>query len=142
MRFQRVIGEQDENILKNAKKVRRVIFCSGKVYYDFLAERTGASKSVGAIRDQSSYFRSFVCGCVCVERKVTDVALVRLEQIAPFPFDKVIEQVQLYPNAELAWGQEEHMNMGGWSFVAPHFETAVKELRSTHARARIDLDAN
>jgi 2-oxoglutarate dehydrogenase E1 component len=60
----RVIGETDEHILaKDPKSIRKVIFCTGKVYYDIVTERAA--------------------------KKIDDVAVVRLEQISPFPFDLV-----------------------------------------------------
>ncbi len=58
-------------------------------------------------------------------RKLTDVAIVRLEQIAPFPFDQVQANAALYPNAKAFWVQEEPFNAGAYGFVAPHFNTAL-----------------
>ena len=57
------------------------MFCTGQVYYELLAERE--------------------------KRGITDVALVRLEQIAPFAFDKVAQHVSMYKNAEIVWAQQE-----------------------------------
>ncbi|MEE8396433.1 MAG: 2-oxoglutarate dehydrogenase E1 component [bacterium] len=76
------------------KSVRRILFCSGKVFYDLVAERD--------------------------KRKIRDIALVRLEQLYPFP-DRQAEDVRnQYPNArEVLWVQEEPRNMGGWDFVEP-----------------------
>jgi 2-oxoglutarate dehydrogenase E1 component len=59
------------------------------------------------------------------EHNVKDVAIVRLEQLYPFPFDSVTQQAELYPNAEIWWCQEEPMNMGAWGFISPHLVTAV-----------------
>ena len=79
-------------------KVRRVLFCSGKVYYDLSAEREKRSG----------------------KGKGKDIAIVRVEQLYPFPDDQVGEVMKQYPNAgEVCWVQEEPKNMGGWSFVAP-----------------------
>jgi len=75
--------------------VRRVVLCSGKVYYDLLAER---AKRAGADGGQ--------------------VAIVRLEQLAPLPGAEVAEVVSAYPDAELVWVQEEPANQGPWPFVA------------------------
>lgn len=81
--FRRVIGD---NLPCPPSQVRRLVLCSGKVYYHMLAHRRA--------------------------RRIQDVALVRLEQLAPFPFDRVASEVELYPNAELVWAQEEPKNMG------------------------------
>jgi len=72
--------------------IRRVLICSGQIYYDLLASRE--------------------------QRKVEDVAIVRLEQIYPFPAAQMKEAVQRYPaSAEVVWTQEEPRNMGPWEFV-------------------------
>jgi len=92
--FQSVIGETHAEI----KNVNKVVFCSGKVYYDLLEKRT--------------------------ERGVKDVALIRVEQIHPFPFQGVMEHMKKYPNAQVAWCQEEPKNMGSWNFVSPHLRSA------------------
>ena len=90
-RFHRVIGETDPAI--TPERARRVVFCSGKVYYDLLAARE--------------------------ERRIDDVALLRLEQIAPFPSRSLMVEVAKYGEAEVVWCQEEPENMGAWTFVAP-----------------------
>merc|ERR1712137_931780 len=54
-----------------------------------------------------------------------DIAIVRIEQIAPFPYDLVKEQAEKYPNASIVWVQEEPMNQGCWQYVAPRIETAI-----------------
>ncbi len=92
--FQRVIGETGK--LVDADKVKRVVLCSGKVYYDLLQERT--------------------------ERKIDDVAIIRVEQIYPWPRDLLVEQIGQYPNADLVWCQEEPANMGSWQFVLPRLQ--------------------
>jgi len=107
-RFQRVIAETFPEELTNNENVRRVIFCSGKVYYEALTMRR--------------------------EDKVDDVALVRLEQISPFPFDRVAAEAQKYPNAEVVWLQEEPQNQGPWIFVSDRIETATRELNGIEKR--------
>jgi 2-oxoglutarate dehydrogenase E1 component len=99
-RMQWVIGEQDKSIKDNGKKVKRLIFCSGKVYYDLVAHRE--------------------------KNKIKDVAIVRVEQLAPFPFFQVREEARLYPSAEVVWVQEEPMNQGAWSHVQPRLVTSIK----------------
>ena len=76
---------------------------AGKVYFDLLAART--------------------------EKGVTDVAISRVEQISPFPFDAVKEEVEKYPNAEVVWCQEEPKNAGAWTYVRPRIATAARDVR-------------
>ena len=90
--FEHVID--DGRFAKGADKVRKIVFCSGRVYYDIM-ERVVDSPSAGS-----------------------DVAIVRIEQIYPFPSDILSKIVRRYTNAkEFVWCQEEHRNMGCWSFV-------------------------
>lgn len=87
--FKRVLGETDPAVLKAKKKVRRVILCSGKVYYDLVAARE--------------------------EKGANDVAIIRLEQL--YPLDKASIEEALSPflkRTELVWVQEEPWNMGAW----------------------------
>jgi len=98
--FHRVLPETEK--LVAAKKVRRVVFCSGKVYYDLLQGRE--------------------------DRGIDDVALVRVEQFYPWPRDTVRGEIKRYPNAEVVWCQEEAANMGGWIFVLPRFVNILEEL--------------
>lgn len=84
--FQAVLSEADT---LDAGKVRRIIVCSGKVYYDLVAARR--------------------------ERKIEDMAIIRLEQLYPFPHQLFEDQVAAYPNAkEVLWCQEEPGNQGAW----------------------------
>jgi 2-oxoglutarate decarboxylase len=91
--FRPVIPEPVPDI--DASAVRRVVLCSGKVYYDLLAERAKRAGADGA-----------------------RVAIVRLEQLAPLPGEEVAHVVSAYPDAELVWVQEEPANQGPWPFVA------------------------
>ena len=85
-RFQSVIGETDE---LDPQNVRRVVFCSGKIYYDLRAARR--------------------------ERGIKDVAIVRLEQLYPFPHEDYAAQIQTYGKAvDVVWCQEEPGNQGAW----------------------------
>ena len=89
-RFQRVLPETDDDI--DASKVRRVVFCSGKVYYELRAARRA--------------------------RGIQDIAIVRLEQLYPFPADRIRALLAGYPEgAEVVWCQEEPRNMGAWPMV-------------------------
>lgn len=89
--------------VKAGDSVRRLIFCSGKVYYDLVAARTDA--------------------------RCNDVAISRIEQIAPFPFHEVASEVKRFPKAEIVWVQEEARNMGAFTYVSPRFETAINTVR-------------
>jgi 2-oxoglutarate dehydrogenase E1 component len=95
--FQRVIGEH-RNLA--AKKVQRVVFCSGKVYYDLLEDAE--------------------------KRKLEDVAIVRVEQLYPFPRPEVSAQLDKYPSAkEVVWCQEEPMNQGAWFQIRHHLQACI-----------------
>ncbi len=98
--FQRVIGETDQ--LVDNKNVKRVVLCTGKVYYDLLQTR----------RDKG----------------IEDVAIVRVEQLYPWPKESIKEIFAKYPNADLVWCQEEPANMGYWSFVFPRLLYICQEL--------------
>lgn len=108
-RFQRVIPDNTKLVADS--KIRRVIFCSGKVYYDLLKYRT--------------------------ENNIDDVAIVRVEQLAPFPFDKVIDQMQKYSNADITWCQEEAKNMGAWTHFFFRAETCLRQLKGKAAKREV-----
>jgi 2-oxoglutarate dehydrogenase E1 component len=93
--FVRVIGELDEIA---PKEVRRVVFCSGKVYFDLLKTRREEGRS--------------------------DVALVRIEQLYPFPSDEYSAVLARYPSAQLVWCQEEPQNQGAWYQIRHRLELA------------------
>ena len=104
--FQFVIPEQDA--IDEPANVRRVVISSGKVYYDLLAER----RQMG----------------------VTDVALIRLEQIYPFPEQTLGRVLAPYEKAEIVWCQEEPMNNGAWTFVDRRLERVLSKLGGRSAR--------
>ena len=101
--FRRIIPDETEKIQQNIANVKRNIFCTGKVYYDLLKER-----ETRGLEDT--------------------VALTRIEQLCPFPFDLVRDEIQKYPNAELVWSQEEHKNQGWWGYVNPNMACVLKHL--------------
>jgi 2-oxoglutarate dehydrogenase E1 component len=72
--------------------VRRVLLCSGKIYYDLVAERDHNERS--------------------------DIAIVRVEQLYPLPAAEIRAEIDRYPNAQLVWVQEEPANQGPWPFMA------------------------
>ncbi len=90
----------DDAEISDRDAVKRVVLCSGKVYYDLVEARKKTEKR--------------------------DVAVVRLEQLYPFPLRSIRETLAKYPNAsELAWAQEEPQNMGGWTFVQERLENLL-----------------
>lgn len=97
--FKRVIPEVEALVADD--QIRKVVICSGKVYYD-LAEAREA-------------------------KEVKDVAVLRLEQYYPFPHSTLVEELKRYPNAEVVWCQEEPENMGAWTFVDRRLEAAMIE---------------
>ncbi|UPG88542.1 2-oxoglutarate dehydrogenase E1 component [Luteibacter aegosomaticola] len=101
-KFQLVIGEHRD---LQAKKVKRVVLCSGKVYYDLLEE---------------------------AEKKgITDVAIVRVEQLYPFPRPEVSLELEKYPSAkEVVWCQEEPMNQGAWFQIRHHLQACIGSKQS------------
>ncbi|MAZ76149.1 MAG: 2-oxoglutarate dehydrogenase E1 component [Micavibrio sp.] len=108
--FHRLLWDHDKESLAKPEKIKRVVFCSGKVYYDLLQERRA--------------------------RKIDDVMLIRLEQLYPFPHKAVVEELNLYSNAEMIWCQEEPKNMGAWTFVEPLIEEALIEVKHKAGRPK------
>jgi 2-oxoglutarate dehydrogenase E1 component len=104
-RFKRLImdeGETDRSPMPPPNKdKKRLLMCSGKLYYELAAER----KKRGLERD---------------------IAIVRLEQLAPFPFDLVMREIRRYPNAEVMWTQEEPKNMGAYLHVQPRLKRCLE----------------
>jgi 2-oxoglutarate dehydrogenase E1 component len=101
-RFQYVIPEIDE--LVAPEHVQRVAICSGKVYYDLLQERRA--------------------------KDIRDIAIIRLEQMYPFPVNTLGRVLAPYINADVVWCQEEPENMGAWSFVDRRIEKVLSRLDS------------
>ena len=103
-RFQRLIPDESEAV-DNAENVKKLIFCAGKVYYDLYKERS---------RKELAH----------------TIAISRVEQLTPFPFDLVKAEIDKYPRAQVQWVQEEHKNMGYWSYVQPRIATVLKKVKS------------
>jgi 2-oxoglutarate dehydrogenase E1 component len=95
------IGRTGDFTLRPDNEIRRVVLCSGKVYYDLLEARE--------------------------EKGTDDVYLLRLEQFYPFPAKAVASELKRFPNAELVWCQEEPANMGAWTFVMPYLEWCAQQ---------------
>jgi 2-oxoglutarate dehydrogenase E1 component len=96
--------------LKGDSEIRRVILCSGKVYYDLLDERE--------------------------KRGLNDVYILRIEQLYPWPMKSLIHELARFPNAELVWCQEEPKNMGGYTFAEPWIELTLEKMHINAKRAR------
>ena len=98
--FRTVLGEQKTDLV--AEKVKRVIVCSGKVYYDLVKKRD--------------------------EKKANDVAIVRVEQLYPFPHRAFGNELKKYPNAtDIVWCQDEPQNQGAWFFVQHYIHENMQE---------------
>jgi 2-oxoglutarate dehydrogenase E1 component len=91
-------------------KIRRVVMCSGKVYFDLYEERE--------------------------KRGIDDVYLLRIEQLYPFPAKALINELSRFRNAEMVWCQEEPKNMGSWSFIDPYLEWVLAHIDAKHQRVR------
>ncbi|MBL1436973.1 MAG: 2-oxoglutarate dehydrogenase E1 component [Rhodobacteraceae bacterium] len=100
-------GKSDTKLVADAE-IRRVVLCSGKVYYDLLAERDA--------------------------RGLNDVYLMRVEQLYPFPAKSMREELARFKNAEFVWCQEEPKNQGYWSFVEPNIEEVLNQIDAKHSR--------
>ncbi len=105
--FHRVMYDNEK--LCDDSEVKRVVLCSGKVYYDLYEERQ--------------------------KRGLTDVFFLRLEQLYPFPHAALVGELKRFPGAEVVWCQEEPRNMGAWTFVAPQLEAVLEELGVANGRA-------
>jgi len=99
-----------EVTLKADKDIRRVVMCSGKVYFDLFEERE--------------------------KRGIDDVYLLRIEQLYPFPVASLMKELARFPQADMVWCQEEPRNMGGWNFVDWNIEKTLEKLDVKHKRAR------
>ena len=113
--FHRVLWDDaqkghSETRLKADDKIKRVVLCSGKVYYDLLAERDA--------------------------RGIDDIYLLRIEQLYPVPTISLTAELARFPKAEFVWCQEEPRNQGAWSFIEPELETLLTRVRGTTTRAR------
>lgn len=98
--FKRIIPETGKLVAD--AKIRKVIVCSGKVYYDIAEKRDAAG--------------------------IKDIAIIRLEQFYPFPAVEMKAEFARYKNAEFAWAQEEPKNMGAWLFVRAFLEETLEGL--------------
>jgi 2-oxoglutarate dehydrogenase E1 component len=104
-----LLPDQPIKLVKDSK-IRRVVLCSGKVYYDLYEERE--------------------------KRGINDIYLLRVEQLYPFPAKALITELSRFRNAEMTWCQEEPKNMGAWSFIDPYLEWVLAHIDAKHQRVR------
>ena len=91
-------------------KIRRVVMCTGKVYYDLYEERE--------------------------KRGIDNIYLMRVEQLYPAPVKAMLHELQRFKQAEVVWCQEEPRNMGGWHFIEPFIEWVLNQAGAKHKRPR------
>jgi len=91
-------------------KIRRVVLCSGKVYYDLYEERE--------------------------KRGIDDVYIMRVEQLYPVPLKALVHELGRFRNAEVVWCQEEPRNMGAWHFIEPYLEWVLNQINAPNRRPR------
>jgi 2-oxoglutarate dehydrogenase E1 component len=104
--FHRVL--HDDVPLCEDGEVKRVVLCSGKVYYDLFEERE--------------------------KRGIKDICFLRLEQLYPFPTKALTAELTARPQAEVVWCQEEPRNMGAWTFVRPEIESVLADIKHKQRR--------
>ncbi|CUK00835.1 2-oxoglutarate dehydrogenase E1 component [Ruegeria denitrificans] len=102
-------GNSDTKLVKD-DKIKRVVMCSGKVYFDLLEERDA--------------------------RGIDDVYLMRIEQFYPFPAHSLINELERFKGAEIVWCQEEPKNQGAWTFIEPNIEWVLTRIGAKHTRPR------
>ena len=92
------------------EKVRRIVLCSGKVYYDLYEERE--------------------------KRGIDDIYLMRVEQLYPVPLKALVAELSRFKKAEVVWCQEEPRNMGAWHFIEPYLEWVLNQVHGASRRPR------
>ena len=102
-------GNSDTKLVAD-NKIRRVVMCSGKVYFDLLEERDA--------------------------RGIDDIYLMRVEQFYPFPAQSAVKELERFKQAEVIWCQEEPKNQGAWTFIEPNIEWVLSRIKAKHPRPR------
>ncbi|NRB03833.1 MAG: 2-oxoglutarate dehydrogenase E1 component [Rhodobacteraceae bacterium] len=100
-------GNSDTKLVSD-DKIKRVVMCSGKVYFDLLEERDA--------------------------RGITDIYLMRVEQYYPFPAISMVKELERFKQAEMVWCQEEPKNQGAWTFIEPNIEWVLSRIKAKHTR--------
>ena len=110
--FHRVLWDDaDQQLggsLKADKEIKRVVMCTGKVYFDLFEERE--------------------------RRGIQNVYLLRVEQPYPFPFHVMKQELSRFAHAEIVWCQEEPKNMGAWTFIAPRIENVLSDVQAKQGK--------
>ena len=111
--FHRVLWDDaqkgySDTTLKADDQIRRVVLCSGKVYFDLLAERDA--------------------------RGIDDIYLLRVEQFYPVPAQSLVKELRRFKDAEVVWCQEEPKNQGAWTFIEPNLEWVLNRIKAKHPR--------
>ena len=101
-------GHSDTELVAD-NKIKRVVMCSGKVYFDLLEERD--------------------------KRGLNDVYLMRLEQFYPFPAISMVNELSRFKQADFVWCQEEPKNQGAWTFIEPNIEWVLQRIKAKNTRA-------
>jgi 2-oxoglutarate dehydrogenase E1 component len=102
-------GHSDTELVSD-DKIKRVVICSGKVYFDLLEERDA--------------------------RGIDDIYLMRLEQFYPFPAISMVKELERFKHADVVWCQEEPKNQGAWSFIEPNIEWVLTRIKAKNSRPR------
>jgi 2-oxoglutarate dehydrogenase E1 component len=113
--FHRVLWDDAESGLSETnlvpdKKIKRVVMCSGKVYFDLLEERD--------------------------KRDIDDIYLLRFEQFYPFPAISAVKELERFKSAEMVWCQEEPKNQGSWTFMEPNLEWVLTRIKAKFKRPK------
>ena len=113
--FHRVLWDDAESGLSETnlvpdKKIKRVVMCSGKVYFDLLEERD--------------------------KRDINDIYLLRFEQFYPFPAISAVKELERFKSAEMVWCQEEPKNQGSWTFMEPNLEWVLTRIKAKLKRPK------
>ena len=113
--FHRVLWDDAESGLSETtlvpdKKIKRVVMCSGKVYFDLLEERD--------------------------KRNINDIYLLRFEQFYPFPAISAVKELERFKSAEMVWCQEEPKNQGSWTFMEPNLEWVLTRIKAKFKRSK------
>lgn len=114
--FHRVLWDDAEHrpgssvLLQLDDKIKRVILCSGKVYFDLFEERE--------------------------KRGLDNIQILRIEQLYPFPALSLVKELSRFKSADFVWCQEEPKNMGAWSFIEPNIEWVLKRIGAKNTRPR------
>jgi 2-oxoglutarate dehydrogenase E1 component len=102
-------GDEKTKLVEDGK-IRRVVLCTGKVYYDLYEERE--------------------------KRGINDIYLLRIEQLYPVPLKSLVKELERFKTAEMVWCQEEPRNMGAWHFIEPYLEWCLNQIGAKHRRPR------